>query len=82
MGRSFKNKEEFTWSLYFGRNLQRTLHIYNMTQEELAKRLGVTQATISRYVCGLTTPSIYKVCLISQVIGCDISDLVKSTYED
>jgi transcriptional regulator with XRE-family HTH domain len=52
-----------------------------MSQGELAKALGLTEAMVSRYIHGISVPSVYKVCQMANVIGCDISDLIKSEYK-
>jgi transcriptional regulator with XRE-family HTH domain len=78
----YKSNEEFEWGLYFGRNLQRMLHKKNIDQGYLARQLSSTDAMISRYVHGTSIPSVYKVSRIAEIIGCDISDLVKINYED
>lgn len=42
----------------FAERLSEALEKNNMTQRELAKRIGVTNATLSRYVSGETLPKI------------------------
>lgn len=78
----YKTDDEIKWSLYFGRNLQRMLRIKNVTQQQLARKLGTTDAMISRYVYGAAIPSVYKVCQIANIIGCRVDDLVKTVYEE
>ena len=82
MGACYKDNEEFEWGRHFGRNLQRMLHKKQIDQGYLAKQLGSTDAMISRYVHGVSIPSVYKAYRIAEIINCDISDLVKSNYED
>jgi DNA-binding helix-turn-helix protein len=41
----------------FGDKLILALRNKNISQKELADRIGVTQATISRYITGLSTPT-------------------------
>ena len=78
---SKRNESEIDWTLCFGHNLQRTLRIHRMSQGERAKALGLTEAMVSRYIHGISVPSVYKVCQMANVIGCDISDLIKSEYK-
>lgn len=78
---SRRNDSEMYWTLRFGHNLQRTLRIYGVSQGRLAQELGLTEAMISRYIHGLSVPSVYKVCQMASVIGCNISDLIKTEYE-
>lgn len=77
-----KDNEEFEWGRDFGRNLQRMLHKKQIDQGYLARQLGSTDAMISRYVHGTSIPSAYKVFRIAEIIGCDISDLIKAKYEE
>lgn len=77
-----KTNEEYEWSLYFGRNLQCMLHRKQINQGYLAKHLGTTNAMISHYIRGVSIPSVYKVARIAEIIGCDISDLVKANYKE
>lgn len=68
------------WSLDFGINLQRMLRIHKISQGDLARELGTTDAMISRYIHGVSVPSVYKVCQMARIIGCDVTDLVKTEY--
>ena len=77
-----KNNEEFEWGMRFGRNLQRILHKNQIDQGYLARQLGSTDAMVSRYIHGISVPSVYKVQRIAEIIGCDISDLVKADYDE
>ena len=48
----------------------------NMTQTELAERLGVTQGVISQWENGLTSP---KLCMVKQIIAeldCTADELI------
>lgn len=78
----YKDNEEFEWGRYFGRNLQRILHKKQIDQGYLARQLGSTDAMISRYVHGISIPSVYKVARIAEILNCDISELVKINYEE
>lgn len=73
---------ELLWGREFGINLQRMLHRRGVTQGYLAKELNTTEAMVSRYVNGIVVPSAYKACQIAEIIGCDISDLVKTEYDN
>ena len=75
------NDAEMFWSLSFGHNLQQVLKHNDISQGYLAKELGTTEAMISRYIHGISVPSVYKVCQMASVIGCDVSDLIKSKFD-
>lgn len=72
---------ETRWAADFGTNLQRTLHRKGISQGYLASELGTTEAMISRYIRGTAIPSVYKVCQMAEIIGCDISELIKNNYD-
>ena len=76
-----RNSNEALWSLDFGCNLQRVLHRKGISQGTLANKLGSTEAMISRYIHGSAVPSVYKVSQMVDIIGCDISDLIKTNYD-
>ena len=76
MGACYKSNEEYEWSLRFGQNLQKVLQSRNITQGILARKLGSTDAMISRYIYGTSVPSIYKVRQMANIIGCSISELM------
>ena len=82
MPQRYRTNDESDWSLSFGQNLQRVLQTKNIQQQYLARKLGTTDAMISRYIYGISIPSVYKVCQIAKIIGCEIGDLVKPSYSD
>lgn len=63
---------------YFdSKNFYNLLNLTGMTRAELAKRVGITQASISHYITGQCSPSekqINKICL---VLGCKYDELKK-----
>lgn len=63
-------------------NIRYFLKKKNMSQIELAIKIGLTEASVSRYVNGERIPKI-TVCLkIAEVLGCEVSDLYTITNED
>jgi transcriptional regulator with XRE-family HTH domain len=78
---SKRNKNEKDWGLDFGLNLQRMIHRKGISQGTLASKLGSTDSMISRYIHGVAVPSVYKVKQMAEIIGCDISDLIKTNYD-
>lgn len=48
-----------------------------VTQEDLAYEIGVTQATVSNYVNGVSVPNAYTLYLIAKVLGCTVHDFMK-----
>lgn len=80
MGVCYRTYDESAWGAEFGRNLQAMIKTKNITQGQLARKLGITDAMLSRYIHGTAIPSTYKTCQIANELGCEIGELVKSTY--
>lgn len=69
-----QEKREFGYAL---RSMMRRRWI---TQEELAKNIGTTQAMISRYVSGKALPNILIGRKIAKVLGCSMDELFYINY--
>lgn len=65
-----------------GRNLQKVMLTRTMSQSQLAEKIGVTQAMLSRYIHGTSMPGLDKLYSIASVLGCRVADLLDDTYED
>lgn len=46
-----------------------------MTQQELAKHLGITQARISEYEMGIKAPTVHRLPLIARALGVEVGEL-------
>jgi transcriptional regulator with XRE-family HTH domain len=51
-----------------------------ISQSELARRLGVSQPTVSDWISGKKTPSGDKVLLLSREMGISVERVLKSLY--
>ena len=51
----------------------------NLTQEELASRIGVKSNTISQYELGKRNPNVQMLKKIAEVLNCTVDDLIKET---
>lgn len=71
---------ELSWRKQFGDRLKRLIHIKGMTQSQFARELGVTDATLSRYITGTHEPSMSKAERIAEILDCDISLLFDKTF--
>lgn len=49
----------------------------NVSQEQLACSIGVSQGTISNYVNGVSAPNIYTLYLIAKFLNCNVRDFLK-----
>lgn len=47
-----------------------------LTQEEVARKMGVTQAAVSQWETGVTIPQTRDLLKLSEVLGVSVSELV------
>lgn len=66
----------------FGSNLEKMVPLSGLTKSELAEKLGITNAMMSRYIRGTSMPSVDKAFQIANAIGCKIEELFDGTYID
>jgi transcriptional regulator with XRE-family HTH domain len=59
-----------------GANIKARRHALGMTQRELAERLGVTQANVSRVESSQKGPGGEMLLSIAGALGCDVNDLL------
>ena len=67
---------EMEWMRIFGQNLDYLLQQNRMSQNELAQRTGLTQASISRYVSGQQAPGFRAIVNIAAVLGITCDELI------
>lgn len=67
-------KEEYAKA--FGEHLKNLLKEKGMTQVELARRAGVTEASVSRYISGQRSPRITQAYRMAWAIGIDMNTLI------
>lgn len=60
----------------FGEHLKSLLEEKGMTQAEFARRTGLTEASVSRYIKGGRTPRILQAYRMALVIGIDMNTLI------
>lgn len=71
-----KSDTEQQWRLEFAKKLFRIMTQQGYTQDELAYRTGISVGTMTNYVNGYTTPTIYKLIKIADELDCTVNDLV------
>lgn len=59
----------------FKNNIKDILVKNNVSQRELAKKIGITEASISRYVNGSRMPKVTTCIKIAEALGCEPNDL-------
>lgn len=67
---------KFEFYREIGQNLKDLLDEYEMTQRELAIRIGVSKQIISAYINGERKPTIENLANIAYVLECDINELI------
>lgn len=67
---------EVQWLIEFGKSLKDLLEYAGTSQGELADIIGVSQATISRYVTGQQMPTMDNIVEIAFALDCNIDDLI------
>lgn len=67
---------EITILRLFSKNLTRMMKEDEITQEELAKAIGVSQAMISKYITGQCMPSFFTIVRISDELCCSLDDFL------
>lgn len=70
------NISEEQWNMEFRIRLKNIMQRKNITQTELARRSGIKQSLISRYVQGINMPNGYTISKIATALECDYTDLL------
>lgn len=65
----------------FGRNLMIALFDREMTQTQLAEKIGVTQAAVNYYISEKRTPTLELCVKIADVLGMSLDELVRDGRE-
>lgn len=65
-----------------GRNLQKIIASRPMTQNEIASKVGITEAMLSRYMHGTSLPGVDKVYSLASVLGCRVIDILGEPYDE
>jgi transcriptional regulator with XRE-family HTH domain len=66
----------------FSRNLSRLRAKKKLTQEELATRVGITQAAIGQYEKGAASPKISIAVLLAKTLGVSVEELYGGSEEE
>ena len=59
------------------KNLERLRTERKMTQEELAKRVGVSQPAIAQYEAGTATPRLYVTLRLASALNTSVEELIE-----
>lgn len=67
---------EMEWLQIFANNLVYYLQMHGISQNELAKRSGLEQGSISRYISASQMPGIKAIVNISHALGVSVDELI------
>ena len=62
----------------FAENVKRLREQQNLTQKELAERIGITQPTIAQYEMGIKVPTIIVGAKLAEQLGTTCEELLDS----
>ena len=71
---------DIDWSRKFGYRLKRLIHIKGMTQGQVARELGVTEATLSGYITGTHLPNVQIAAKLAYVLDVNIDKLFDESF--
>lgn len=66
----------------FGTNLQKMIPFTGLSKGELAEKIGVTNAMLSRYIRGNSAPNIIVARRLASVLGCTLDEMFDKTHND
>lgn len=66
---------ETEWMRTFGQNLKELMNEQNVTERQLARKIGVSQPTVNGYIHGRVMPSVKSLVNIYYVLNCDVNDI-------
>ena len=66
----------------FGDNLKQIRKSKNISQEELAERLGVSRQSVSKWETGENYPSMFNIMCLCDIFKCKINNLVHESMSD
>lgn len=72
--RDANNMTEIQCRKEFGYRLKTFIRRKCLTQDEVAKRAGISRVVLSRYITGKQTPSFYIVDKIAKALGCSVDE--------
>ena len=59
-----------------GRNIRKFIVYKGVRQQDVAEKVGITEAMLSRYINGTSLPGIDKLHNLASVLGCQVDDLL------
>lgn len=75
-----KSITEREWREIFSSRVRKRMDILDINQNELADKIGVTPAAISRYLRGSRTPKVDVIVKMSRALDCSTDYLINFGY--
>lgn len=72
--------DDETMAKEIGENLKKYIYLSNTTQQEIASKLGITNAMLSRYIHGTSMPNAGRAYRLAKILGCTIDELFDGSY--
>ena len=66
----------------FKDNLIQLRKLHNMTQEDVAEKVGVSRQAVAKWEAGETTPDLEKARLLAEALGVSLDDLTNHKPDD
>ena len=76
--RDFLTDEE--WLTEFARRLRKKICLSRLTQKDVADSIGVSENSVSNYICGRTIPNALILKRLADCLECDIQELTTFDY--
>jgi transcriptional regulator with XRE-family HTH domain len=67
---------EEQWREEFSKKLSSKMSVEGVNQLRLAKRSGISEASISKYISGTQTPKVYALMRIAKALNASIFELI------
>lgn len=65
-----------------GHNIQKLIFARGIPQSEIASRVGITEAMMSRYIHGTSMPGIDKIYSLAAALDCRVIDILGEAYDE
>lgn len=66
----------------FGSNLKELRKLKNLSQEDLAEKVGVSRQSVSKWETGEAYPEMNNILMLCKIFNCKINDLLSNNLED
>lgn len=71
-----QNNTDESWKQNFAERLIRRMRVIHITQDELSKRTGISQVTISKYATAKAMPNGLNLSRLAYALDCSVSELM------